>query len=111
MERRDFLKIAAGFAASLAALGKSVEAAPLPPGSVAGEDGAASSAIARPAVTSSDEVDSLNPIEVRGGHGGHGHRGGRGRHRGWHHRHRHRGWHHRHGGWRPHHRHRRRRHW
>jgi hypothetical protein len=102
MERRDFLKLAVGFAAGAAALAVSAQAAPLAPPSpntvqLANEN-------AHPAVTSSEEASRLTPQEVRWGHGHHG---------GWHHRHwgghhRHWGWHRRHWGWHHHHWHR---HW
>ena len=102
MERRDFLKLAFGFAAGAAALAASARAAPLMPHPLA-EDGPLppSNEDARPAVTTSDEVNRIKPEEVRWGH--HWHH----RHWGW--RHRHWGWRRRHWGWR--HRHWHRRHW
>ncbi len=97
MERRDFLKLAAGFAAGAAALTAGAQAAPLSPNPLP-EDGRLPPANLdiHPAVTSGAEVEHLKPEEVHWGHHGHGHRWG------WHHRHWH--WHRRHWGWR-------RRHW
>src|SRR5437899_10225463 len=81
MERRDFLKLAFGFAAGAAALAASAQAAPLMPQPL-NEDGRfPANSDAHPAVTSRDEVDHLKPEEVRWG---------RGRHWGW--RRRHWGW-------------------
>src|SRR6202022_986227 len=86
MERRHFLKLAAGVAAGAAALAASAQAAPLLPHPLAkagllppGNEGA------RPAVTTEGEVESLQPEQVRW------HRHWRRRHWGWH-RHRHWGW-------------------
>ena len=101
MERRDFLKLAVGFATAAGAvtLAASAQAAPLMPqpldqgGRLPGNENA------QPAVTTRGEVDHLKPEEVRWGH--HWHR----RHWGW--RRRHWGWRRRH--W--HHRHWRRRYW
>jgi hypothetical protein len=97
MERRHFLKLAFGFAASAAALAASARAAPLLPHPLA-EDGPLppSNEDARPAVTSRDEVEHLKPEEVRWYH-----RHWR-RHRRWHRRYwrRHRRWHRRY--WRRH---------
>jgi len=91
MERREFLKIAAGIAAGVAAFAATAQAAPLMPHPL-NEDAKLPQ---QPAVTSGDEVDRLQPEEVRWG---------RGRHRGW--GRRHWGWHRRrHWGWR------RRRYW
>ena len=108
MERRNFLKVTFGFAA-VAALAVSVQAAPLLSPHHLVESGRVPSAgvIADPAVTSSDEVNSLKPQEVHWGHHWHhhGHWGWRHRHWGWHHRHW--GWRHRHWGWRHHHWHHR----
>lgn len=84
MERREFLKIAAGMAAGFAAFAAGAQAAPLMPQSL-NED--AKLPQAQPAVTSREEAEQLQPEEVRWGRG------------------RHRGWGRRHWGWR------RRRHW
>ena len=108
MERRDFMKIAAGFTATLAALTVSAKAVPLSPTPLAGEGPATAPGIARPAVTSSDQVDQIKPEEVRWGHGWHGHGGWHGRHWGW--RRRHWGWPHR-WGWHRNHGHRHWRRW
>jgi hypothetical protein len=101
MERREFLKIAAGVAAGVAAFAATAQAVPLMPQPL-NEDAKLPQTPAQPAVTSKEEADRLQPQEVRWGHGRH--RGwGRGRHWGW--RRRHWGWRrHRHWGWR-------RRHW
>jgi hypothetical protein len=105
MERRDFLKVAVGFAAGAAALAVSARAAPLAP---LGPNAAPLvNENAQPAVTSSEEASRLTPQEVRWGHG---------HHWGWHHRHwgghhRHWGWHRRHWGWHRHHWHRHWRRW
>ena len=97
MERRHFLKLAFGFAAGGMALAASAQAAPLIPQPLVEGGPYPANPDAQPAVTSGDEVDHLEPIEVRHGHGGH--RGwGRGRHRGW--GRRHWGWRRRHWGWR-----------
>jgi hypothetical protein len=92
MERRHFMKLAVGMAAGVAgavALAASAQAAPLLPQPLA-EDGRLPPANedVRPAVTTADEVNRLQPEEVRWGW----HR----RHWGWHRRH----WGHRHWGWR-----------
>jgi hypothetical protein len=72
MERREFLRIAAGAAAGLAAFATGAQAAPLmPPPS---DDGKLPQNPAQPAVTSKEEADGLQPEEVRWG---------RGRGRGW----------------------------
>ena len=94
MERRHFLKLAFGFAAGGAALVASAQAAPLTPQPLA--PGAQLPAQdAHPAVTTGDEVDRLQPEEVRWGR-----RRGWGRRRwGWRRR-RHWGWRRRHWGWR-----------
>ena len=104
MERRDFLKFAVGFAAAGAAatLAVSAQAAPLVPQPLNQSGRLPANEDARPAVTTSDEVDRLKPEEVRWGHHWHHHR-----HWGWHRRHW--GWRHRHWGWR--HRHWHRRYW
>jgi len=99
MERRHFLKLAAGFAAGAVALAATVEAAPLSPQPLARDRRLPSGpADVHPAVTSEAEVGQLEPEQVRWGHHGHGHRWG------WHR-------HHRHWGWRRHHWHRRWRRW
>jgi hypothetical protein len=97
MERRDFLKLAVGFAAGAAALAASAQAAPLMPHPLA-DDGQLppSNQGARPAVTTESEVEHLKPEEVRW----HRHWGWRRRHWGWHRRH-----------WRRHHRRWHRRYW
>jgi hypothetical protein len=102
MERRDFLKLAFGFAAGAATLAASAQAAPLSPQMLPNTGRPSANEDAHPAVTTSDEVDRLKPEEVRWGHHGHRHWG-----------HRHGGWHRRHWGWRRHwHRHHwHRRHW
>jgi hypothetical protein len=108
MERRHFLKLAFGFAAGAAALAASAQAAPLMPQPLAGNGQLPADQNAHPAVTSGEEVDRLQPEEVRWGrHGGWGHR-----HWGWHRR-RHWGWRRRHWGWhrRRWHRRWRRRYW
>src|SRR5882757_7513729 len=102
MERRHFLKLAFGLAAGAAALAASAHAAPLMPQPLEGQ--LPVNPDAHPAVTTGDEVERLQPEEVRWGrHWGHR------RHWGWH-RHRHWGWRRRHWGWRHRHRgwHRRR---
>jgi len=100
MERRHFLKLAFGFAAGAAALAASAQAAPLTPHPLTEGGQLPANPDAQPAVTSGDEVDRLQPEEVRWGrHRGWGHR----RHWGWRRR-RHWGWRRRHWGWR-------RRHW
>jgi hypothetical protein len=96
MERRHFLKLAFGFAAGAAALAASAQAAPLMPQPLEGQ--LPVNPDAHPAVTTGDEVDRLQPEQVRWGR----HRGWR-RHWGWRRR-RHWGWRRRHWGWR-------RRHW
>jgi hypothetical protein len=102
MERRDFLKLAFGFAAGAATLAASAQAAPLLPQPLPQIGRPSANEDARPAVTTGDEVDHLKPEQVRWGHH-------------WHHRHwghRHWGWHRRHWGWRHRHWHRwHRRHW
>ena len=103
MDRRDFLKLAFGFAAGAAAFAASAQAAPLMPHPLA-EDGPLppSNEDARPAVTTGDEVDHLKPEEVRWGW----HRRYWRRRRRWHRRY----WRRRHyWGW--HRRHWRRRYW
>ena len=81
MERRHFLKLAFGFAAGAAALAASAQAAPLTPHPLTGGGELPAHPDAHPAVTSGDEVDRLQPEEVRWGwHWGHRRR------RGWHRR-------------------------
>jgi hypothetical protein len=102
MERRHFLKLAIGFAATSAALTAGARAAPLLPHPLAGNERLPSShEDVHPAVTSEAEVEHLKPEQVGWGHHGHGH------HWGWHHRRW--GWRHRHWGW--HRRHWHHRHW
>ena len=88
MERRHFLKLAFGFAAAGAALAATAQAAPLMPQPLVEDGKLPANPDAHPAVTSGDEVDRLQPEEVRWG---------RGRHRGW--GRRHWGWRRRHWGW------------
>lgn len=95
MERREFLKVAFGFAAGAAAFAASAQAAPLMPQPLDDATKLPPNPDAQPAVTSGDEVDRLEPEEVRWGRG-RGRGWGRGRRWGW----RRRGW-----GWR------RRRYW
>jgi len=104
MERRHFLKLAFGFAAGAAALAASARAAPLMPQPLA-EDGRLppSNEDARPAVTTGDEVERLQPEEVRWRRHWGWRRRWRRRHWGW--RRRHWGWRRRYWGWR------RRRYW
>lgn len=87
MERREFLKIAAGVAAGLAAVVAGAQAAPLMPQPL-NEDAKLPQNSAQPAVTSKEEAEQLQPEEVRWGR----------RHWGW--RRRHWGWRRRHWGWR-----------
>ena len=100
MERRDFIKLALGFAAGGIALAATAQAAPLMPQPINEAGPPAGNPDAHQAVTSTDEVDHLKPEEVRWG---------RGRHRGW--GRRHWGWRRRHWGWRRRHWGWRRRHW
>ncbi len=89
MERREFLKVAFGVAAGVAALGAGAQAAPLSPQPL-GENGGSPREEIRPAVISGDEAARVTPEQVHWG---------RGHHWGWRHRHwgwRHRRWHHRH---------------
>ncbi len=114
MERRHFLKLAFGFAAGAAAPAASAQAALLTPQPLTEGGQLPANPDAHPAVTSGDEVDRLQPEEVRWGrHRGWGHRWGwrRRRHWGW--RRRHWGWRRRHWGWhrRRWHRRWRRRYW
>lgn len=115
MERREFLKIAAGFAAGLAAMAATAQAAPLMPQPLNEDAKLPQNPDAQPAVTSGDEVDRLQPEDVRWGrHRGWGRRWGYRRHwrrrRWWGYRRRHYGWRRRHWGWRRRHW-RRRRYW
>ena len=107
MERRHFLKIAFGLAAGAAALAASVQAAPLTPHPLIEGGQLPDSPDTHPAVTSGDEVERLQPEEVRWRR-----HWGRRRHWGWHRR-RHWGWRRRHWGWHRHRWHRRwrRRYW
>ena len=86
MERRDFLKLAFGFAAGGMALAATARAAPLMPHPLVEGDPLPANQDAHPAVTSGEEVERLKTEEVRWGHRGWGH----GRHWGW--RRRHWGW-------------------
>jgi hypothetical protein len=89
MERRDFLKFALGVAAGVAATVASAQAAPLMPQPLDPAAKLPQNPDAQPAVTSGDEVDRLQPEEVRWGRG----RGrGWGRGRRWGFRRRHWGW-------------------
>jgi len=88
MERRRFLKIAIGCAAGASALAATAQGAPLLSQPRIDNNAREN---ADPAVTTAEEVERLQPQEVRWG---------------WH-RHRHWGWHRRHWGWRRWHR----RHW
>ncbi|MFO1108255.1 MAG: twin-arginine translocation signal domain-containing protein [Bradyrhizobium sp.] len=97
MERREFLKIAVGVAAGVAAVAATAHAAPLMPQPLNEDAKLPKNPDARPAVTSGEEVERLQPQEVRWGR----------RHWGW--RRRHWGWRRRHWGWRR--RHWRRHHW
>jgi hypothetical protein len=95
MERRHFLKLAAGVAAGAAAFAASAQAAPLLPHPLAKDELPPGNQDAHRAVTTESEVDSLQPEQVRW-------------HRHWHRRRW--GWHRRrHWGWRR--RHWRRRYW
>jgi len=90
MERREFLKIAAGAAAGVATFAASAQAAPLIPQPL-NDDTKQPQNPAQPAVSSKEEIDRLEPEEVHGGRGRH--RGwGRGRHLGWRRRRSHRRW-------------------
>lgn len=93
MERRDFLKLAFGFAAGAAAIAASAQAAPLMPQPLPADGRLPPDHQAlQPAVTTGEEADRLKPEEVRWG---------RRWHRGWRwRRRRHWGWRRRHWGWR-----------
>ncbi len=67
MERRNFLKIALGGVAGAAALAASAQAAPLMPQPLNEDARLPANPDARPAVTSNDETDRLQPEEVRWG--------------------------------------------
>jgi len=100
MERRQVLNFTIALIAGAAALAVNAQAAPLPP--VAAQAVSPSPGyLVDPAVVSKDEVERLQPQQVRWGHHHHWHH----RHWGWHRHH----WHHRHWGW--HHRHWHHRHW
>lgn len=98
MERRSFLKVAAGCAIGLTAIRAGAKAAPLLPAGAANALPSPANEIAQPAVTTKDQADRSRPEEVHWGRHGHWH--WRGRHWGW--RHRHWGWRHRHWGRRHH---------
>ena len=66
MERREFLKIAAGVFAGATAFAASVQAAPLMPQPL-NEDAKLPENPAQPAVTSKEEAEQLEPQEVRWG--------------------------------------------
>jgi hypothetical protein len=84
MERREFLKFAAGIAAGMAALAATAQAAPLMPQPLNEDAKLPQNPDAQPAVTSGDEVERLQPDEVRWGRRGWGRRWGyRRRHWGW----------------------------
>ena len=111
MERRQVLNFTIALIAGAAALAVSAQAAPLPP--IAAQAVPPSPGhVVDPAVVSQDEVDRLQPQQVRWGHHHWHHHHWHHRHWGWrrhHWHHRHWGWHHRHWGW--HHRHWHHRHW
>ncbi len=90
MERREFLKFAAGIAAGMAALAATAQAAPLMPQPLNEDAKLPQNPDAQPAVTSGDEAERLQPEEVRWGRRGWGHRRGWGRR--WGYRRRHWGW-------------------
>jgi hypothetical protein len=66
MERREFLKIAAGVATSVAAFTAAAQAAPLMPQPL-NEDAKLRENPGQPAVTSKEEAGRLQPEEVRWG--------------------------------------------
>jgi hypothetical protein len=84
MERRRFLSLVFGVAAGVAVFAATAKAAPLPPIS-AEQNLVLPRASAEPAVVAQDEVNRLEPEQVRWHH-----------HHHWHHHH----WHHHH--WRHH---------
>ena len=88
MIRRHFLNFVFGVAAGIAAFAATANAAPLPPISAA-QSLVLPRAGAEPAVVAQDEVNRLQPEQVRWHHHHHWH------HRHWHHWHHHH-WHHRH---------------
>jgi hypothetical protein len=65
MERRDFLKVALSVAAGAAAFAASVQAAPLMPQPLADDGRLPANPDAQPAVTDQNEVENLQPEEVR----------------------------------------------
>ena len=66
MERRHFLKLAFGFAASAVALAESAQAAPLAPQPLTADGRLPpGNGDARPAVTTGEEVDRLAPEQVQ----------------------------------------------
>ncbi|MDR3467951.1 MAG: twin-arginine translocation signal domain-containing protein [Xanthobacteraceae bacterium] len=85
MERRHFLKLAAGIATGAAALAAGAQAAPLPLQPLAGDERLKpANTDVHPAVATEAEVENLRPEQVRWGHHWHRHW-----HRRWH-------WHRRH---------------
>lgn len=90
MERREFLKVAAGLAAGIATLAATAQAAPLIPQPMNG-DAKSPQVPVQPAVTSKEEAERLEPQEVHWGRGRH--RGWGRRHWGWRRRRRWWGWH------------------
>jgi hypothetical protein len=109
MERRQVLNFTIALIAGAAALAMSAQAAPLPP--IAAQAVSPSPGyVVDPAIVSKDEVDRLQPQQVRWGHHHWHHHHWDHRHWGWHRHHwhhRHWGWHHRHWGWHHHHWHHR----
>src|ERR1700722_11014556 len=108
MIRRHFLNLVFGVAAGIAAFAATANAAPLPPISAAQSLVLPRAAGAEPAVVGQDEVNRLQPEQVRWKH--HHHLPDRHwHHHHWHHRHWHH-WHHHH--WHHwHHHHWRHHHW
>jgi hypothetical protein len=104
MERRQVLNFTIALITGAAALAVSAQAAPLPP-AAAQVVSPSPGHVVDPAVVSQDEVDRLQPQQVRWGHHHWHHHHWHHRHWGWHRHH----WHHRHWGW--HHRHWHHRHW
>lgn len=95
MERRNFLKLALGMTAGVAAFAATAQAAPLSPQPLGNPHPMPQgNSDAHPAVTSSEEAAQLKPEQVRWHGYGHWHH----RHWGW--RRRHWGWRRRHWGWR-----------
>jgi hypothetical protein len=101
MERRQVLNFTIALIAGAAALAVSAQAAPLPPITAQAVSPSPGHEV-DPAVVSQDEVNRLQPQQVRWGHH---HHHWHHRHWGWHRHH----WHHRHWGWHHHHWHHR--HW